>query len=217
MSFASEYLRSSLPAVDLRGFFAAVQDAWRLWLDAKQAPDWMRPELVEDFPKERHGSFDNRFVLITFQVVGSEIAGTAPDGVSRKPQGVQIREMYDSPEKTGYKKVEMAWRELATVQFTVHAKYNKEANLWCEEFQQMMLVNAFLLKFFRARGVEHFEFWQRLADRKTSEFGQELETRPLQYRIRLEHLFMLDAKTLERIYLTVSGSGESILALEAET
>ncbi len=202
-----EYLRSSQPAVDHRGFFKIVQQAFALYLESLQVAENDRPVLVEDFPKERLSQFDNSndWVVILFRVHHSEIAGTSPSGTDRKPKGIWGHDRTPHPTKSGYVLDRSWWWENAVVEFVIVARSNRTANIWCDRFHRFMMDYAFRMQFFRSRGVEDFRFVERLEDQKTQNYGQELESRRLRYRVRLEFRQETEIKALEGLNLTVDG------------
>jgi len=196
--------KSSYPGVDHLSLFDAFQDAFRLHLEATQWPESDRPVLVQDYPREREGKFDTRFDVILYRIAGSEMAtlgSTTPLG----PSGMFIE---DAPDKTGYKLVKQRWVELVTVEFAVHAKSNRRANELANWFHQFVMLYAFGLKWFKARGVNYFAFAGRTEDRKVVEYGQDLYVRPLLYRLHLELKTVSEAKTLEKVMLRLRGNPE---------
>lgn len=207
----TEYLRSSLPAVDLPGFFQVVQEGFNLYLDSLKVTENDRPILAEDFPKERLSKFDNEkeWCVILYRVQHSEIAGTAPDGVSRKPKGMLLVERRPHPKKTGYLLVTSRWQEMSVVEFTILAKSNKTANIWCNRFHRFMMLFGHREQFFRSRGVEYFTFKERLEDLRIATFGQELESRRLRYQIRVEYLDVSEIKTLDHVVVNFGGDSRT--------
>lgn len=211
MSTVLPPLRSALPAVDLLGFLEAVQQALALHIKASGAPEGKAPLLVHDFPRTREGHIDTAFDLISFHVVSSERAGTDPSGRARIPNGPQLRQDQKHPGKAGYRKETWAWTEDAVVQFTVWAKSNHRAEALANWFHRFMMTYTWVLKFFKARGIELLVFEKRVEDKVESREAQELYTRGLQYRLRIECLFTLEAKELEfiREQITNTTSGET--------
>jgi hypothetical protein len=96
------------------------------------------------------------------------------------------------------------WKESMTAQFTVYAKSNQRANELAIWFHRMMLQYAFGYKFFQGRGITYFAFEERLPDRKSQDFGQELYIRELRYAVHLNLQDVFEAKTLEDVTISAS-------------
>jgi len=202
----SEYLRSSLPAVDHRSFFSAVRDGWKEWLDRQAVPAEIRPLYVPFGTPELLGQFDKRFVAIVYRVAGSEMAGTSPDGTRRRPKGILLRETLDHPGKAGYLLQIFGWWELLHAEFTIWAKTSADADAWCWEFHRAMMVLAHD-QYFRARGVEDFRFVSRGRDQIRNDLGTDLHVRELVYQARIELLTWREIKTVDLLRVRVAGPG----------
>jgi maltose-binding protein MalE len=106
--------------------------------------------------------------------------------------------------KLGYIEETWGWKEQMTAQFTVYAKSNQRANELVSWFHRMMMQYAFGYKFFQGRGVCYFAFEERLADRKSQDFGQELYIRELRYAVHLNLQDVFEAKTLEDVTISTT-------------
>lgn len=200
---AGNYTQSTLAASDWTTFFGAVALAVQTEVTRlKWAADQI-PIFTEDFPKVREGQFDTRFDVILWSVHHSMPAQTDNKGV-RRPNGIWKQVQKKSPDKYGYLQVDTAWQEEMVAEFTILAKTNSRGNELVRWFHRLMMNYAFALDFFRARGINYFAFLERTADAKTQDFGQELYTRTLRYKVRLELLDTWETKTLEAVNLTVS-------------
>ncbi len=203
-------LRSSLPAVDIQGFFKAVEDALKLHLASSKWPEGTKPTFVHSFPKARLIQPDDPFDVITFSVGGSEMAATSNDG-SRIPRGPQIRDKVARKVKYGYDNVTMAWKEEVAVVFNIWSKSNRRADDMVNWFHRFMMKYGAIYKFFMARGVDRFQFVKRGRDEVENAEGQEVYKRSLVYMIRIEYVDVLEEKLLETINLNVG------IALQTDT
>lgn len=215
-------LRSSRPSADLQTFLGVVQKALQLQVRTEAAALSYQPMLVEDFPKERFGRADSPFDVILYNVISSVKAGNSPNGVDRKPNGVQLFEQTPHPTKAGYLLATYGWQELSIVQFTILAKDNKRANDVCNWFHSLMMRWGCVEQLFRAHGIELFRFHQRMEDRKlTSDaFGQELYERRLQYQIRVQFTDWAELKTIDKVNVTVgmqTTPGGPVSELDSQT
>ena len=68
-------------------------------------------------------------------------------------------------------------------------------------FHRMMMQYAFAYKFFQSVGVCDFRFEERMPDKKSQDFGQELYLRKLRYAVRINLQDVYEAKTLEDIHI----------------
>lgn len=192
--------RAALPAVYLRGFFKAVQEAMQLHLKTAPLPGDKAPTLVEDFPKDRQGNPDTSYDVIQWSVLESVPAGMDRSGHGRVPFRPLPREVISHPDKAGYFLITYGWWEWATVVFTVFAKSNARANELAEWFHFFMMLYGQQLDFMRMRGVNKLQFMGRGRDEENERFGgQTLYMRPLKYAFRLEVLNTAEVKTLETV------------------
>jgi hypothetical protein len=197
-----ERLRSSLPAVDIGGFFEAVSQAFKLHLATKEWPAATQPVLIESFPKERLANPAEPFDVITWSVAEASMAPTDNAG-QRIPRAPVLRERAESSRALGYNEATIAWKELVTVVFQVYSRSNKHANDMVNAFHRFMMTYAHGYKFFSTRGVDFFRFAGRKADEVTKVAeGQEVYKRTLTYEIRIEYLQVLLEKQLE--YVTIN-------------
>lgn len=197
-------LRSSLPAVDIGGFFEAVNDALKLHLQTEAWPAGTKPTFVHDFPKERIAKADDPFDLITFHVGGATMAPTSNDG-NRVPPAPALREEKASTTYLGYNTKTLAWKEMVEVVFTIWSKSNKRADDMTSWFHSFLMQYAFGYRFFYARGVDWFRFLGRKEDEmmKIVE-GQELYVRTLVYQIRIEYLQTLLEKQFDNLTFNIA-------------
>jgi hypothetical protein len=203
-------LKSSQPAVDIPGFFDAVEQALNLFIKTEGTPDNTKPTLVHEFPKERLAKPDDVFDVITFKVAKSEMAPTLNDG--SKPRNPTSREVKPHPELAGFNVQTFGWWELVKAEFSVWSKSNANADIVTAWFHDFMVKYAFLYKFFLARGVQNFRFVDRADDDIDLYFGQELYRRRLTYEFRLETLFSVEQKQLTDLDINygVSSPSDSI-------
>jgi len=187
-------LRSTQPAVDIPGFFDAVEQALALYIKTEGPPDNTSPTMVHEFPKERLAKPDDKFDVITFKVASSEMAPTMNDG--SKPRSPVQREVKPHPKLAGYNLQINGWWELVNAEFSVWSKSSRNADLVAAWFHGFMVKYAFLYKFFMSRGVQHFRFVKRADDDVVQSYGQELYRRRLTYEFRLEMLFGIEQKRL---------------------
>jgi hypothetical protein len=200
---------SALPAVNHVTLLAAFQQMLKVQLDSEAWPESERPRLVADYPREREGKYDTSFDVIVFHIFSSEIASTSRTK-DQRPNGFSIFSEEPMPEKTGYKRIRYGWDEETVVQFTVYAKSAERANELVSWLHWTILTYAWGMKFFKARGVNVFEFEKRLEDRTTKDYGQELYVRPLQYRLKLGLRYTAESKLLEQLFVTVNGQALTI-------
>jgi|SRR5271166_3196129 len=200
-------LRSSQPAVDIPGFFDAVEQALALYIKTEGPPDNTKPTLVHEFPKERLAKVDDKFDIITFKVGLSEMAPTMKDG--SKPRSPSQRELKAHPTLAGYNLQIVGWWELVQAEFSVWSKSSRNADLVAAWFHGFMVKYAFVYKFFLSRGVNNFRFVKRADDDVDHSFGQELYRRRLTYEFRLETLFGIEQKVLTDVDVTYGISGQT--------
>lgn len=202
-------LRSSTPAVDAEGFLRVVQDALNLHVQTTQVPANFTPTLLEDYPRQRQGNgFDNSFSVILF-TVNNALMGATDAARTRRPTGIALREDKQSDTRARYRTRVYGWWEDTTVEFRVLAKSNHDANTLAIWFHRFMMRYGCTMQYFRAHGVQKFQFEARLGDRISNEFGQELYERRLQYLVRLEYLDSFEVKGLDEIEVTVSAKTET--------
>lgn len=198
-----EPVQSALPAVTQLTLLAAFGEMFGLALDVASWPEG-RPVLVEQYPLLREGSFDHSFDVILYHLVHSETASTSNDG-SRKPKGWWGYSRRPHPTKARYALVHSWWQESVVVDFTVLAKSASRANQLADWYHRTVLLYAHGMKFFQARGVNELRFLERLEDRTTKDYGQELFARPLRYSLRLELSDITEVKLLEEVSIAVNG------------
>jgi hypothetical protein len=195
--FGSPPERSPLPAINISGFFDAVEQALQLHIKTEGNPEGLNPVFVHSFPKERVAKPDQVLDLITFRVISSEMAPTLNDG--SKPRSPVLRENTPDHKLGGYNKVVWGWRELVNAEFCIWSKSNLSADVITTWFHDFMVKFAFVYQFFKVRGVQNFRFVKRDSDEVNQSFGQELYTRRLQYEFTLETLFVFEHKQLTDI------------------
>lgn len=193
-------LRSSQPAVDIPGFFDAVEQALALYIKTEGPPDNTKPTLVHEFPKERLAKPDDKFDIITFKVLESTMAPTMKDG--SKPRSPVQREVKPHPTLTGFNLQIIGWWELVQAEFSIWSKSSRNADLVTAWFHGFMVKYAFAYKFFLSRGANNFRFVKRADDDVNQSFGQELYRRRLVYEFRLETLFGVEQKKLTDVDVT---------------
>ena len=174
-------LRSSLPAADPEDLFIAVSQAMALQIAADKIIISEQPVLVEDYPKDRLGSFDHTYDVILFNILSSRMAEGAK-GIT--PAAPAIRETVPHPTDARYFQRTYGWIEEVTYQFTILAKNNSQANKLVLWFHRMMMRFEFEQKFFKARGINVFRFIGRTADEMVTSYGQDLYKRALIYSSR---------------------------------
>jgi hypothetical protein len=203
-------LRSSQPAVDIPGFFDAVEQAMALYIKTEEPPDNTTPTLVHEYPKERLAIPDDMFDVITYKVAEATMAPTLNDG--SRPRSPKQRELKKHPTLAGYNLQILAWTELIQAEFSVWSKSSRNADLVAAWFHGFMVKYAFAYKFFMSRGVNNFRFVKRADDDVDQSYGQEVYRRRLVYEFRLETLFAIEQKQLTDIDVTygISGPTDSI-------
>jgi hypothetical protein len=187
-------IRSSQPAVDIPGFFDAVEKALALYIKTEGTPDNTSPVLVHEFPKERLAKPDDTFDVITFKISLSGMAPTLNDG--SKPRSPVLRETKQHPKLTGFNLEIYGWWELVQAEFIIWSKSSRNADAIADWFHKFMMKYAFIYKYFMARGVQHFRFVKRADDDVDHSFGQEVYRRRLTYEFRLETLIGAEDKQL---------------------
>jgi len=201
-AFDLPFLRSSLPAVDIDGFFRAVGEAIKTELDLANVSNDKRPLYLEEWPKERLAKPGVPFDFFGYHVVLSRRASTSNQGY-RAAKNVTLIEHKPSRVNAGYIEFTFGWLEEAVVQFTVFAQSNRRATDLMKWFQALVTKYHVIYDYFKARGVNHFVFHQRLEDGIEKAENQDLYTRRLQYVIRVQNLLTLEAKSLESLQLNV--------------
>ena len=187
------------------GFLKVVQKALALHIRECDLGDTYTPILVEDYPRDRQEKFDHQFLVVLFNVVDARMGATDPAG-TRRPTGPALREDQRSTTRARYRTRTYGWWEDTIVQFRALGKSNESANHLAEWFHRFMMRYGCIMQFFRSHGVQRFQFDQRLEDRLSNDFQQELYERRLQYYVRLEYLDVYEAKTLEDVDLSLSPS-----------
>ena len=190
--------------------FGVFSEALTLAMDVSKWPQSDRPVIAEEYPKQRAGKngFDTSFDVIVLHVVLSE-----PGNGARKPLGVSNVRITPHPTKARYKQIETFWEEMVTVQFSVYAKSNRRANELVNWLHRTLMMYANALRFFQSHGMQVFSFVQRLEDKKTAEYGNDLYFRGMQYRFKLQMIDVSEAKTLETVGITVDESGPVEISL----
>lgn len=204
-------LRSSQPAVDIPGFFDAVEKALKVFIKAEGPPDNTVPVFVHEFPKERLAQTDQPFDIITFKVHEATMAPTMNDG--SKPRSPKLRQVKDYPKLEGFSLEVYGWWELVQAEFTIWSKSSRNADAITAWFHYFMMKYAFVYKFFMSRGVENFRFVRRADDDRDTSYQQEVYRRRLIYEFRLESLFTAEQKKLTELDIKygVSGSNDVIV------
>lgn len=200
-------LRSSQPSVDIPGFFDAVELALGVHLKTEGKPDQTTPVLVHEFPKERLGKPDDKFDVITFRVVSSEMAPSMNDGSA--PRSPKVREIKPHSSLNGFNIEIQGWKELVNAEFSIWSKSSRNADLVTDWFHKFMMKYAFLYKYFYGRGAEVFRFVKRADDDVDQSYGQELYRRRLTYEFRIDNLMALEQKQLTDLDITFGISGPS--------
>lgn len=187
-------MRSTLPAVDIPGFFDAVEKALSLHIRTEGPPDQTSPILVHEFPKERLAKPDDKFDVITYKITSAVMAPTMNDGSA--PRSPRLREVRAHGKLDGFNIQVEGWWELVQAEFRIWSKSSRNADLIADWFHTFIRKYAFIYKYFLARGVQNFRFVKRADDDVDQLFGQELYTRRLTYEFRLETLFAVEQKQL---------------------
>lgn len=195
-------LRSSLPAVDIPGFFDCVEQAMALYIKSVGMPDGTSPTLVHEFPKERLGIPDDPFDVITYKIHKSTMAPTMNSGAA--PRRPKLREVKQHPNLYGFNLRIEGWWELVQPQFIIWSKSSRHADTIAAWFHQFMVSFAFVYKFFEARGVTNFRFVERSDDDMDLSQGQEVYKRRLTYEMRLESLLFAEEKQLTDLTINAS-------------
>lgn len=195
-------LKNKQPAANIQGFFDLVGTALQLHLKAVGNPNSVPPIFLADDPKQRVTRADTAFDAIFYRVEKAQMANNTNDGV-RKPKIMEIRETRHHPDKADYLIEVMGWREQVDVQFDIYSKDAESANRLAEWFHQFIMTWAWELKFFEGRGIENFEFLERLKDEAPRVDEQELYIRPLRYTFRLNRLFALEKRTITSLLLSL--------------
>jgi hypothetical protein len=203
-------LKSSQPAADHEGFFAAVGEVIGLQQQSQAVPSQWNLKYVAEYPKSREGAgFDQPFDIVLHRVISSRMA----DGAGgRVPKGLSRFDERPAPNKARYHQIIEGWLEDTVVEFQVLSKSNQTANQVAVWLHRCLMEYAYRMKFFLARGVQNFRFVGRLEDDVTKEFGQDLYRRRLQYSFRIIFLLNYEAKDLESIHLelrSLAASGEA--------
>jgi hypothetical protein len=201
-AFDLPLLRSSLPAVDIDGFFRAVGEAFTTELNLANVAEANRPLFLEEWPKERLAKPGIPFDFFGYHVVLSRRASTSNQGY-RAAKGLTLIEQKPSRTNAGYTSFTFGWLEEAVVQFTVFAQSNRRATDLMKWFQALVTKYHTIYDYFKARGVNYFVFHQRLEDGIEKAENQDLYTRRLQYVVRVQNLLTLEAKSLESLQLNV--------------
>lgn len=203
-------LKSSRVAVDIPGFFDTVAEALAIYIQTEFPPDQTTPVLVHEFPRERIAKPDDKFDVVSYRVVSSNMAPTRNDGAM--PRGPKLRESKPHPDLAGFNLQVMGWWELVQAEFSVWSKSNRNADLVTAWFHNFMMKYAHMYKFFMSRGISNFRFVKRADDDMDRSFGQELYRRRLTYEFRLETLWAVEHKQLTSldIHYGVSGANDEI-------
>jgi hypothetical protein len=203
----SPQLRSSKPAVNVEGFFRAVGDAQKDYLDRFQINEAERPLYTEEWPKERLAEVGKPFDFIGFHVVRSQRASNS-NTEYRPANGLTLVETQPSEKEAGYLEENFMWTEEAVVQFTIFSQSNARATDVMQWFVALVLYYAHT-KFFFARGVNYLVYQGRLEDTIEKTQNQDLYTRRVQFRIKVQNIFNLEAKTLETFSFNIGLKGGS--------
>jgi len=197
-------LRSSQPAADYDGFFAAVGEALALHRREQAIPANWNLNYVEEYPRSKSSEgFDHSFDVVTFKVVSSAFAGVDRTGKGTIPKSLRRFHSQPHPTKARYHLVTEGWQENVVAEFQVLSKSNQTANQMAIWFHRFLLQYAYSMRFFQSRGIENFVFVERLEDDVTKEYGQDLNRRRLRYAFRLAFLVTYESKDLESIHVEV--------------
>ena len=198
--------QASLPTGYIDGFWDMLRKAYELAKKDGLAPDGQFPKLIEEYPKNRQGQFDQSFDIIEYHVVGVEPAGMATDGTNRVPTRPQERQTIEHPTKAGYLLTRYEWWEWITVEFLVLSKTNRGANSLAKWFHFFILRWGQALDFLRARGIQKFQFVGRGPDQQTNKYGDNpLWLRPMRYKFRLAIQDAFETKVLDSLNIEVNG------------
>lgn len=191
-------LRSSLPAVDVDGFFKAVEEALQLQIKTTPPPDGAHPFYVHSFPKERLGKTGEPFDGITWRVVSSGMAPTDNAG-SRIPRKPILKVEKADPKLGGYNQLTEMWWELATGEFTIWSKSSSTRSSLLTWFHKFLMCYANVLLFFEGRGVDKFQFVGRGEDGFETHEEQEVHFGTLTYQFRVQYLDTFTQRRLDSI------------------
>ena len=188
-------LRSTYPAVNVEGFFRAVGLAQTDYLDRFKIDPDSRPLYTEEWPKERLALVGQPFDFIGFHVVRSQRSSTSNDSYI-PANGIRLVEQQRDPAVADYIQEDYMWTEEAIVQFTIFSQSNTRASAVMSWFVALLLFYHHQ-KWFQAYGVNYMVFQGRLEDTLEKSQNQDLYTRRVQFRVRVQNIFNLEAKTLE--------------------
>lgn len=194
--------KSVLSAVDIPGFFDAVDRALQVFMKTEPVPSGTKPQFVHAFPRERLTQEDDPFDIITFRVVQAGMAPTTNEG--NIPRGIAAREDKEDTTQLGYRTRSYGWWEQVEVEFSIWSKSNLRADILTAWFHRFMMQYAFVYKYFQARGVQNFMFVSRADDEFDPSEGQEIYKRKLCYGFRLDNTMTLSDKTLESVTIEIS-------------
>src|ERR1035438_798999 len=110
----SPQLWPSKPAVNVEGFFRAVGDAQKDYLDRFQIDPSVRPLYTEEWPKERLAEVGKPFDFIGFHVVRSQRASES-NTEYKAFNGLRLAEQLPSEREAGYLNENYLWKEEAVV------------------------------------------------------------------------------------------------------
>lgn len=200
--------RSTYPQVDIRGFFTAVADAIKKQQAEESAPKEEIIKFVEWAPKKRLFKSDEAVRAVTYKVIGAMRANMSTKGVRRDMPREFKRVPH--PKLANYQLVYYGFLKEVLVEFEIHATSNAIADEILDWFDSLLLRYTHLYKWFKSRGIDYLAFEKRLEDLIDTETGQELYTRRVQYVVRVPHLDIAEAKSLESLdFNEVSEDGET--------
>lgn len=200
--------RSTYPQVDITGFFKAVDESIRKQQTEESAPLEEILRYTQWAPKQRLFKAGDPVRAITFKVIGAMRGNMSTTGVRRDMPREFKRVAH--PTKAQYQLVYYGFLRDFLVEFEIVGTSNAIADEILGWFESLMLRYTHIYKYFKARGIDYLAFEKRLEDHIDTETGQELYTRRVQYVVRVPHLDIVEAKSLESLdFNEVAEDGET--------
>lgn len=196
-------------AMLLEGFVTTVKSI----LDRVQEREGVEPlkriVMVDDYAGDRLGEeLRNRKAVITYKVRSRKPANMSADGRSFKSRVHRPQRMYEDParfDRVMEVKVRYVMHDIELAVWSPNATAANQVALWLE---RTLIRETWRVK---EQGADLFEWTGRRADMTMVVAGQKLETRPLDFQVRLAELIVSSHPKIRTIRLR---SGLYLLGLE---
>jgi hypothetical protein len=196
-------------AMLIEHFVSTIKDILDKAQEAKGVEDSKRIILVDDYSGDRLGNLlRNRKAVITYRVMSRKPANMSADDRKFKSRLHRPQRVYQDPSKFDRAievKVRYIMHNIELAVWSPNATAANQVALWLE---RTLVMETWRVK---RQGAVSFEWTGRGMDTATSVAGQKLETRPLNFHVKLAELITSSHPKIRSIRLR---SGLYLLGLE---